>query len=97
LQQNNGKKKKTKPMGTVSYNDPASSIFFDSSKITGLSFNGNQAHLTGIASHTKKKTVTFTIDATDNGTPGTLDTFSIQLSTGYSASGNLTSGDITIQ
>jgi hypothetical protein len=33
---------------------------------------------------------------TDNGSPGTNDTFSIQLSTGYMAASNLTSGDIDI-
>jgi hypothetical protein len=32
----------------------------------------------------------------DNGVPGTNDFFSIQLSTGYSASGILTSGHIQI-
>jgi len=31
---------------------------------------------------------------TDDGTPGTLDFFSIHLSDSYSASGNFTSGDI---
>jgi hypothetical protein len=33
---------------------------------------------------------------TDNGTPGNNDFFSISLSNGYSASGNLTTGDIQI-
>jgi hypothetical protein len=36
-------------------------------------------------------------ECTDNGTPGTFDTFSIQLSNGYSAGGTLTSGDIEIR
>jgi len=58
-------------------------------------FNGNQAHLTGTAKNGKAK-LSFTVDVTDNGEPGTLDTFSIQVSNGYSASGNLTDGNITI-
>jgi hypothetical protein len=38
----------------------------------------------------------FSVNVTDNGEPGTLDTISISLSNGYSASGTLTSGDIRI-
>jgi len=41
--------------------------------------------------------VTFTVTAVDSSPDGTSDTFSITLSNGYSASGTLTSGNITIQ
>ena len=80
----------------IDYNDPATPMSFHSGKITSLTFSGNQAHLTGTGKANGKK-VSFSIDVTDNGDPGTPnDTFSIQLSNGYSASGNLTSGNITI-
>lgn len=89
-------KKATKLIGSFSYSDPGSSVSISANKISSLSFNGNQAHFTGTAK-LGKKSVSFTVDVTDNGTPGTLDFFSIHLSTGYSASGNLTSGDLEIR
>jgi hypothetical protein len=89
-------KKKTTIVGSFSYNDPTTPFSFTASKITGLTFNGNQARFTGTAKLTKKSQISFTVDVTDNGTPGTLDTFSIHVSNGYSAGGNLTSGDISI-
>ena len=87
---------KTKVVGSFRYDDPATPLSFNSSKFTSLTFNGNQAHFTGTGRIGKSR-VSFTVDVTANGTPGTLDTFSIQFSTGYSASGNLTSGDLTIR
>jgi hypothetical protein len=87
------KKKKTKTTGSLSYSDPSSGISFRSNKITSLAFSGHQAYFSGTAKN-GKSTISFTVDATDNGDPGTLDTFSIHLSTGYSASGRLTSGSI---
>ena len=65
-------------------------------KVTSLTFSGNTAHITGTAKIGKKK-INFTIDVVDNGDPGTNDFFSIQLSNGYSASGYLTSGGLTIR
>jgi hypothetical protein len=58
------------------------------------SFTGHHGHFTGTVKKRKHNKLTFTVDVTDNG-PGNTDTFLIELSTGYSASGNLTSGDIT--
>jgi len=89
-------KKKTKLIGSLAYDDPATPISLRSMKITSLSFSGNQAHITGTAKLGKTK-ITFSVDVTDNGDPGTNDFFSIQLSTGYSASGFLTSGNISIR
>ncbi len=92
--------------GSFTYSDNGEEFALTSTKITSLTFTGNQAHFTGEGKKPggkknkkkkNKKTFTFTIDVTDNGTPGTLDTFSIQVSNGYSASGNLTSGNITIE
>jgi hypothetical protein len=62
---------------------------------TSLRFNGNQAHFTGTGKIGKTK-VSFTVDVTDNGEPGTNDFFSIQFSNGYSASGYPLNGDISI-
>jgi hypothetical protein len=89
-------KKKTKLIGSVVYEDPGVPLSFRSTKVTVLTFNGNQAHLAGTGKIGKKK-VSFTCDVTDNGDPGTNnDFFSIQFSNGYSASGYLTSGNISI-
>ena len=41
-----------------------------------------------------KTKVTFTVDVTDNGEAGNDHVFSSNLSNGYSAGGNLLSGDI---
>jgi hypothetical protein len=63
--------------------------------VTSLSFNGNQAHITGTGKISKTKG-SFTVDVTDNAEPGTNDFFSIQFSNGYSASGYPLNGDISI-
>jgi hypothetical protein len=86
-------KKKTKFIGSFSYDDPATPLSLNSTKITSLTFNGNQAHFTGTAKIGKSK-VTFTVDVTDNGVSN--DFFSLQVSNGYSASGYLTSGHIAV-
>jgi len=90
-------KKTTKIVGSFSYSDPTTPLSFSSNKITGLTFNGNHARFIGTAKPSKKSQISFTVDVTDNGTPGTLDTFSLQVSSGYSASGNLTGGNIFIR
>lgn len=88
--------KRTTLIGSFSYSDPASNVSINSSSIASLTFNGNQAHFTG-PKVARRGTVSFTVDVTDNGTPGTADTFSIHLSNGYSAMGTLTGGDIVIR
>ena len=88
-------KKKTKITGNVMFDDPATPLSFHSTKVTTLTFNGNQAHIAG-RGKANGANVSFTVDVTDNGSPGTLDYFSIHLSNGYSASGNPTTGDIQI-
>ena len=79
----------------MSFSDPASGISFTAAKFSSLTFNGNQAHITGTGKG-GKKTISFTVDVTDNGFPGTNDFYSIHLSTGYSASGTVLTGDIFI-
>ena len=41
-------------------------------------------------------TVTFVVVVTDNGEPGSADTFSITLSNGFTASGTLVGGNVQI-
>ena len=88
-------KKKSKTIGSFSYSDSAAGLSLSSNKLTGVTFNGNQVHFSGTSKGSKKSNLSFTVDATDNGT-GSSDTLSIHVSNGYSASGNLTSGDIAI-
>ena len=88
-------KKKTKIIGNVMLEDPVTPISFHSTKIASLTFNGMQAHIAGVGK-IGKTTVSFTCDVADNGYPGTNDLFSIHLSNGYSAGGNVTGGDISI-
>ena len=80
-------------MGALTYSDPGSGVSFSASKVTTLIFNGNQAHIAGTGRDGRHK-VSFTVDVTDNGFPGTDDFLSIHLSDGYTASGNVVSGDI---
>jgi hypothetical protein len=88
--------KKTGITGSLSYSDSASGIFFASTRVTTLTFNGNSAHIAGTGRNNRQN-VSFTVDVTDNGSPGNNDFFSIHLSNGYSASGNLVSGDLSVQ
>jgi hypothetical protein len=87
--------KKTGVTGGLSYSDSASGIFFASTRVTTLTFNGNSPHIVG-TDQNNRKNVNFTVDVTDNGYPGNNDFFSIQLSNGYSASGNLTTGELSV-
>jgi len=84
--------------GEFGYLDRRSHINFTTGQIQTVTINGNQATFTGtgrIGGPRNRQTVQFmvTVTANDGATP---DTFSIVLSSGYSASGNLTSGSITI-
>jgi uncharacterized repeat protein (TIGR02543 family) len=93
--------KKGNPSGSLSYTDTKFNIKLTSTAITAISLVNNQATFSGKGTMpgskpSKPVQVTFTVVATDNGTPGTRDTFTIQISTPYYASGNLTSGDIMV-
>jgi hypothetical protein len=89
------KGEKTGITGGLSYSDSALGIFLASTRVTTLTINGNSAHIVGTGKNNRKN-VNFTVDVTDNGYPGNNDFFSIQLSNGYSASGNLTTGDLSV-
>ena len=82
-----------------SYSDPAAGVQLSApkKKINSLNINGNHAQFSGsVKLGSRRGTVSFTVNVDDFGNCPDPDHFSIQLSNGYSASGNLTSGDITI-
>ncbi|MEY2439463.1 MAG: hypothetical protein QOI34_848 [Verrucomicrobiota bacterium] len=81
--------------GGFSYNDPAAHIDFSATKFSSINILGNDAQFSGNAKLGKKH-ISFTVDVNDYGNLGVPDSFSIKLSTGYSASGDLTSGNIVI-
>lgn len=85
--------------GEFGYSDHRSHVTFTTGKIQTVTINGNQGAFTGIATigGKHKQVVQFTVSVTANQNPASGDTFSISLSNGYSASGNLTSGWISIQ
>ncbi len=62
--------------------------------ITRFTITGNHAQFTGTARISRRSNVTFTVDVLDF--IHCPDHFSIQISNGYSASGDVTSGDISI-
>lgn len=74
------------------YNDAGGRVHFDNPVVTSLVFSGNQVTLGGSV-NIRNQNVTFTVIVT-GGNPGS---FSISMSNGYSVSGNLTSGGITVQ
>ena len=84
---------KGKVKGSFSYADSSAQLSFSTTKLSNLVITGNQAQFSGSAKMGKQK-LTFTVNVTDNGNPGSADTFSISVSNGYSAGGTLTSGNI---
>jgi len=83
-------------LGSYSFCDPASGVCITTGKIQSLSITGINAQFSGEARLEDGIRVWFDVSVTDNGEPGRLDTISMTLSNGYSASGTLTSGDIRI-
>jgi hypothetical protein len=85
--------------GAILYQDQASHVSFRTGKITTATVYPNGATFSGTATigGRHKQMVNFTIAVTGNQSPATNDTFSISLSNGYQASGNLTRGFIDIQ
>ena len=83
------------PKGNVNYQDKSANLHFKSTAITGLGIFGTHATIVGTGT-VNGVAVTFRIDVDDPGEPGTSDTFSIQLSNGYTASGTINGGNIQI-
>jgi hypothetical protein len=64
--------------------------------VTAYSGSGNARHIEGTATVNGKSGFTYAVDVTDNGEPGRDDTFSLRLSSGYTASGKLAGGNIQL-
>ncbi len=90
------------PSGMLSYTDTKGGIKLTSTAITAITLDQNQATFSGKGTIPGSKpnkpiAVSFTVIATDNGTPGApKDTFEIEISSPYFANGNLTSGNIVV-
>ena len=89
---------KGKTKGNLSYSDPAANLSFSTNKLSNLVISGNHVTFSGTAKIGRRQTISFTVNLTDNGTPGTADTFSINVTgaASYSAGGTLTSGNIQL-
>ncbi len=90
--------------GTLTYTDVKGGIKLTSNQITQFTVLGPQATVRGggtlanSAPKGKPIPISWAVVAVDNGTPGTpKDVFSIMISLPYYATGNLTSGNITIK
>jgi len=81
--------------GVLAYQDKGSKISFQTGKIFSVMASGNEAVIRGNA-RVNKQLVDFTIYVVGNQNPSTNDFYSVSLSNGYSASGNLINGFITI-
>jgi hypothetical protein len=85
-----------RPSGSLTFSDGAADISISRAKVRTLTFTGNSADFGGTARMGDGSKITYSVSVTDNG-DGRTDTFDISLSTGYSAGGTLTSGDIQVQ
>ena len=84
------------PSGHVNYLDHGIRLHVRSTDITSYTIvNATTRQIEGTAV-ANGETVTFVVIVTDLGEPGTSDTFSISLSSGYSASGTLVGGNVQI-
>lgn len=77
--------------GNVNYQDKAAGIHLKGANVTGVACNGNTAVIVGNGT-VGGAAVTFRVVVTDVAEPGRNDTFSIEISGGYSASGTLSEG-----
>lgn len=80
--------------GKVQYRDAAFADF-RSTQITSISCNGNGATIKGNGIN-NGVVVTFTVEVTDNGEPGSSDAFKITLSDGYNRAGTLKRGNLQV-
>jgi hypothetical protein len=85
------------PSGHVNFVDHASGLHVRSTDITAyIIVNATTRRIEGTAILNDGSTVTFVVIVTDNGEPGTADTFSISLSNGFTASGTLVGGNVQV-
>ena len=86
--------------GMFGYSDVPNHEFFSTSKITGVTFSsdGNSCTFTGQAKDgiNRNRNITFTVTVLANQDPDGADTLTINISDGYSATGECLSGGIFI-
>ncbi|HEY3664279.1 MAG TPA: post-COAP-1 domain-containing protein [Chthoniobacterales bacterium] len=83
--------------GRFLFCDATAGVCATRARISSLSIHNTEADFSGAARLDDGTGVQFNASVSDNSSDGSLDTFTISLSNGYSASGTLTSGDISIQ
>ncbi len=82
--------------GQLSYNDH-NGIRIKSTQVTAyIIIDEFTRQIEGLAKVNGKGSFAYTVVVSDNGEPGRNDTFSVELSTGYNASGNLKGGNIQL-
>jgi hypothetical protein len=81
--------------GDLQFNNHASGDTVQSVTFTSLTISGNTATFSGICTNNGVP-CTFTVNVTDNGEPGTNDSFTISISGGPAQGGTLRSGNIQI-
>jgi hypothetical protein len=79
--------------GNLTYHDRGPNVKVMSLAVTSVQRFGNRAVFNGTCTVNKQPGFTFTVTVVDNGS-GSSDTFRLQLSNGYDASGTLASGNI---
>jgi hypothetical protein len=85
------------PSGNLTYQDHAQNRTVKSISITAVIVSGNCARILGTATVNGTGAFGFDVNVCDNGEPGKdSDTFSIDMSDGYSAGGILRGGNIQI-
>ena len=84
-------------LGSLSFCDPAAGACITNARFYSLSVDGNTAYFVGSAHLDEGRKVIFNVSATDNGSPGTVDSISVMLYNAYSVAGPLISGDIRIK
>jgi len=85
------------PSGHVNYLDHGVGLHVRSTGITSYTIvNATTRRIEGTAVLKDGTAVTFVVTVEDLGEPGTSDTFSISLSSGYAASGTLVGGNVQI-
>jgi hypothetical protein len=89
--------KNNKFWGQLSYNDHTNGVKVKSSSVTAyIVIDAVTRQIEGVADINGSGSFTYKVIVVDNGEPGRNDSFSIELSNGYSASGTLKGGNIQL-
>ncbi|MEX2235263.1 MAG: ice-binding family protein [Cyclobacteriaceae bacterium] len=89
--------KNDKFWGQLSYDDHSNSVKVKSTSVTAyIVINSVTRQIEGVAKVNGNGAFTYKVIVVDNGEPGRDDSFSLEISNGYSASGTLKGGNIQI-